>query len=573
MYETALYASLVTMLVAVYFAYQTYLYRDRVEISALLFCLCVSIRLLALYFFFNTPDTSYINRIARSTDYLVSAPLIPLGLQMVQSNLAARVGKMNQIVQRAAHFVPMILLPGAAAAVFLLSVEAVRQLVVVFGVSIITVLFAAYITLIITNPFRIEKPEYSRGARLVFAGFLAMYLGEAIGAGLFRLVEIGLVNMALAVLLIAAGVVILRTPTFASLYTRFGVGFILVYGRAEIEMTNLCGEIEERHEGGKGMRLAEVVLAHVGDAVDRVFSSGMEITLPYTNLPLLDPTKLYQIEIVPHQTSSKGIPFSVLILLNDVTPTVRNKEAEQLASLLDDVLEERDRAELYLDLLGHDISNLLQSILLGVELTLENPDDKGMLFDSMEMTKAQIDRAVELVRDVKLMAEARKTPPDARPVSVTTILKQAVAEVQTKFPEKQVSVELSFHEGTDSVFAERMVFHCFSSILRHCIWTREDSKPVISVKTSIMGDQLQVVIDSNGQGIPDAIKPKLFDWRVRSNLPSAGVGLPLAKALAERYYGSLEIKDRIEGDYTQGPRFIVYLPLAMKNQRLLDSPT
>lgn len=573
MYETALYASLVTMLVAVYFAYQAYSYRDRVEVSALLFCLCVSIRLLALYFFFNTPETTLMSRIARSVDYLVSAPLIPLGLKMVQSNIAARVGKTNQIVDRAANLIPMILLPGAAAAVFFLSVEAVRQLLVVFGVSIITVLFAAYITLIITNPFRIEKPEYSRGARLVFLGFLAMYLGEAIGAGLFRLVEIGLINMAFAVLLIAAGVIILRTPTFASLYTRFGVGFILIYGRNEIEMTNLGGEIEERHERGRGMRLAEIVLAHMGDAVDKVFSTGMEVTLPYTNLPVLDPTNLYQIDIVPHQTSSKGIPFSVLILLNDVTSTVRNKEAEQLASLLDDVLEERDRAELYLDLLGHDISNLLQSMLLGVELTLENPDDKGMLFDSMEMTKEQIDRAVELVRDVKLMAEARKIIPNARPVSVTTILKQAVAEVQTKFPEKQVPVELSFHEGSDAVLAERMVFHCFSSILRHCIWTQDDEKPVISVRTSIVGNQLQIRIDSNGQGIPDAIKPKLFDWRVRSNLPSAGVGLPLAKALAKRYHGSLEIKDRVEGDYTQGPRFVVYLPLAKENLSRLESPT
>ncbi len=74
----------------------------------------------------------------------------------------------------------------------------------------------------------------------------------------------------------------------------------------------------------------------------------------------------------------------------------------------------------------------------------------------------------------------------------------------------------------------------------------------------------QTIIEDNGPGIPDALKPAIFDRAYRSKMRSgySGLGLCLVKKLVDNYHGSIVLEDRVPGDRKQGSRFIVALPAA-----------
>jgi signal transduction histidine kinase len=63
------------------------------------------------------------------------------------------------------------------------------------------------------------------------------------------------------------------------------------------------------------------------------------------------------------------------------------------------------------------------------------------------------------------------------------------------------------------------------------------------------------------QGIVDEEKKFVFDRRERSERPHTGIGLSLVKVLVDRSKGTIEVKDRIEGDSSTGARFVIDLPL------------
>jgi len=71
-----------------------------------------------------------------------------------------------------------------------------------------------------------------------------------------------------------------------------------------------------------------------------------------------------------------------------------------------------------------------------------------------------------------------------------------------------------------------------------------------------------VTVEDNGPGIPDEQKIRLFSGlqQGRPKATGSGLGLYLVKTLVDSFGETVEIEDRIKGDYTLGTRFIVQLP-------------
>lgn len=111
-----------------------------------------------------------------------------------------------------------------------------------------------------------------------------------------------------ALLLVAAGGVVQNTVTFAGLYSKLKVGVIIVDVEGKIEIAKSMDKAETRIASTRDILTARAVLAHLGYELDRVFEHGEEITLPHITLDSLNPHRMYQVDLLPHELTAKENP-------------------------------------------------------------------------------------------------------------------------------------------------------------------------------------------------------------------------------------------------------------------------
>lgn len=170
------------------------------------------------------------------------------------------------------------------------------------------------------------------------------------------------------------------------------------------------------------------------------------------------------------------------------------------------------------NILRHDIGNALAIFSAALELG----DERIRLF-----AQEKVEYLKKLISYVKALESAMEFN---KPINLANIVKD-IAEryrIETKVEE----VFVYANEGLSSVL-ENIVTNAF-------IHGGENVKVVIEVYK----DDKWVIcrISDDGKGIPDEIKPKIFE-KGFSTSGSTGMGLFIAKWLIESYGGKIEVKD------------------------------
>jgi signal transduction histidine kinase len=117
------------------------------------------------------------------------------------------------------------------------------------------------------------------------------------------------------------------------------------------------------------------------------------------------------------------------------------------------------------------------------------------------------------------------------------------------------------------VSANELLKDVFSNIVDNSVKHSGGKDPLtITIRASGAGRGLEVSIEDNGPGIPDARKMEIFDRLSQGRMRAlrTGLGLGLVKTLVESFGGHIRVEDRVKGDHSLGCRFIVLLPDAGK---------
>jgi PAS domain S-box-containing protein len=243
----------------------------------------------------------------------------------------------------------------------------------------------------------------------------------------------------------------------------------------------------------------------------------------------------------------------LLAIVRDIT---QRKHAEEEAD------EARSRAELYLDLMSHDINNLNQIGLGYLELAMDNPGlDAGtreLLAKPFEVLKNS-SRLIDNVRKIQQLKE--KTVP-LKAVELRPVLGSVIAQ-HTSVPGRDVLIHFT-PISECSVMADDLIADVFSNIVGNAI--KHSAGPLtidIRMSQSMINGKgwCRVSIEDDGPGIPDRLKEKIFNRADKSKMKpnGRGLGLYLVKLLVENYNGKVWVEDRIRGDPTKGCRFVVML--------------
>ncbi|WP_424358073.1 PAS domain S-box protein [Methanocella sp. MCL-LM] len=231
--------------------------------------------------------------------------------------------------------------------------------------------------------------------------------------------------------------------------------------------------------------------------------------------------------------------------------------------------EAKAHAELYVDLMGHDINNMNQASLGFLEIISDKLESTGSL------SRADLQLIASAVESLKnsssLINSVRKLQKEKRGglKPILTDVNRMLAEVKEQFsavPGRNVSITFS-SDYHCTVQANELLKDVFVNIVGNAIkHSQGDITINIYLKPAAELEQLfcRVEIEDNGPGISDEKKKAILQRSVqdRSKLTGKGLGLYLVRTLIDDYGGRIWVEDRVSGDYTRGCRFVILLPVS-----------
>ena len=252
---------------------------------------------------------------------------------------------------------------------------------------------------------------------------------------------------------------------------------------------------------------------------------------------------------------NQGNVIGIFAAARDITERKRVEEALE---------EAKNQAEIYLDLMGHDINNLNQIGMGYLELALDslNLDQKGK--ELIAKPLEALENSSKLIDKVRKIQQVNTGMKKLYEVDVARLLRDLIPKY-ANFNGREVTI--NYVSGCHCfVMANDLLADVFSNILGNAV--KHSSGPlIINVRVSkaeaVDNAYCKVTIEDNGIGIPDNMKKKLFSRFQRGNTRASGTGLGLylVRSLVHYYNGYVWIEDSVPGDYSKGARFVVMIPV------------
>jgi PAS domain S-box-containing protein len=251
-----------------------------------------------------------------------------------------------------------------------------------------------------------------------------------------------------------------------------------------------------------------------------------------------------------------GKPAWVYGIIQDIT----NRKLTEAA-----LQDAKAQAELYLDLMSHDINNMNQIGIGFLEMALDRPEGlsdemRGLLTKPLEALQS----STRLIKNVGKLQRAREGEFRITKVNVGEVIRDLLPKCSGMAGR---DVRVSFRGGDCHVMANELLADVLSNITGNAI---KHSQGPLAIDIAVKkvreegNEYCLVSVEDNGPGIPDSLKEKLFTrfQRGATKASGRGLGLYLVKTLVDDYQGKVWVEDRVPGDYRQGTRFVVRLRCA-----------
>jgi PAS domain S-box-containing protein len=208
---------------------------------------------------------------------------------------------------------------------------------------------------------------------------------------------------------------------------------------------------------------------------------------------------------------------------------------------------------LYLDILTHDINNInTASITYGRLLETRDGDARKEFSRKLILS---LEKSDEIIRNVSALRKLREIPARMMPVHLNAVIRKEIEA----FPDGNID-----YDGTDAVvLADEMLASVFNNLIGNSV-KYGGPRPHVTIRVAGRERDVEVSIEDNGQGIPDSLKPLVFErfQRGDTTVSGKGLGLFICRNLIERYGGSIRAEDRVPGDPSRGAVLRFTLPKA-----------
>lgn len=221
------------------------------------------------------------------------------------------------------------------------------------------------------------------------------------------------------------------------------------------------------------------------------------------------------------------------------------------------VEEARDRFAFLNNLLRHNVLNRMNVVQGYVDEMLERGEADP---SDLQTVRLQSEAVVDLVENVRALAQPPEAGYDARAVDLSAVLAAEVERARTEHPRASVTAEVP--DGV-AVRADDSLPLVFEHLIHNGIQHNDSEHPEVALWVDVGRRWVTVRVADDGPGIPSGALSGPDETERRGH---EGTGLFLVRTLISRYGGDVRLGDTA-GD---GGLVVVELPRASSEPRDVD---
>lgn len=185
----------------------------------------------------------------------------------------------------------------------------------------------------------------------------------------------------------------------------------------------------------------------------------------------------------------------------------------------------------------------------------ETEAGKELLFNKFELTVEKLGETLNNLMDVLIIQQGANTVKSN--INFESVFKKTVANLEFYIKENNAEITIDFSEAPTIQYSKIYLESIFLNLLSNALkYSSPQRRPIIQIKTSLVGDKTQLTITDNGLGI-DLKKhgEKIFGLnKVFHKHPEAkGVGLFITKAQVDSMGGQITVESEVD----KGTSFII----------------
>ena len=246
----------------------------------------------------------------------------------------------------------------------------------------------------------------------------------------------------------------------------------------------------------------------------------------------------------------------------------RRKHLKELKIAYDHALESDRMKTAFIQNVSHEVRTPLNiisgfsQIIAMPELT-NNSEERQHMAQMMQKNCHQITSLIDEMLELSF-SESTEDAVKEDTVEVNDMLRDLLQENQ---PLVSAGTNLDFQTTINDDFSlttnQIMLRRAIGTLIDNAIKNTKDG--TITLKASVLGNQLLIAVEDTGSGIPDDEAEHIFERFVKLDAfkEGLGLGLPLCRTLINRLGGNVLLDRTFKGP---GSRFVITLPISDDNQ-------
>ena len=242
---------------------------------------------------------------------------------------------------------------------------------------------------------------------------------------------------------------------------------------------------------------------------------------------------------------------------------VKEKTGESIEAIKEFIEKQGFTSQrLFIEDLTHELKTPLAVLKGELEVTLKRRRSAREYKSVLESSLEEIDRIIRIVEDLLVLARLEKgvAALDKEDLEAGELVAQCVEDIRVLAEPKGISVRFESKDGTnvrgDSVKLRQLFLNVLDNAIKY-------TPPGGEVAVEVVREEewVKITVRDTGPGIPEKDLPRIFGRFFRGQghgrEKGFGLGLSIAKAIAEAHGGRIEVSTAAGG----GTCFDMFLPI------------